>query len=247
PTVLELGGKSPCIVDADASLAVAARRIVFGKYLNCGQTCVAPDYLLVHESVKKPLIVQLRKEIRRQFGAQPLGNPDYGKIINARHYDRLCAMLDEPVLLGGAHEDGRIEPTVLEASTESACMQEEIFGPILPVLTWTRWEEAKAVIRQHPTPLACYYFGTPGTARDRLRELSFGGGCINDTVMHLASNHLPFGGVGTSGMGCYHGRYGFETFSHIKSIVDKKTWIDLPVRYQPYDKWKDTLVRRFLR
>lgn len=247
PTVLELGGKSPCIVDADADLAAAARRIVFGKYLNCGQTCVAPDYLLVHESVKQPLTELLGKEIRRQFGAQPLSDPDYGKIVNARHYARLCAMLDGRILIGGVHENGRIEPTVLEASADSACMQEEIFGPVLPVLTWTGWEQARAEIERHPTPLACYYFGSSKTARRRMRELSFGGGCINDTVIHLASNELPFGGVGTSGMGCYHGRWGFETFSHIKGIVDRKIWPDLPMRYQPYQKWKQAVVLRFLR
>lgn len=247
PTVLELGGKSPCIVDADADLPSAARRIVFGKYLNCGQTCVAPDYLLVHESVRQPLIDLLEREIHRQFGAQPLRNPDYGRIVNARHYDRLCAMLDGGVLIGGARENGRIEPTVLEADEDSRCMQEEIFGPILPVLSWTDWEQARAVIDRYPTPLACYYFGNAKTARRRLRELSFGGGCINDTIMHLASNELPFGGVGTSGMGCYHGRWGFETFSHTKGIVDRKIRPELPMRYQPYAKWKDALVRRFLR
>lgn len=247
PVVLELGGKSPCIVAEDADIKLTARRIVFGKYLNCGQTCVAPDYLLVHRSVRQELIRQLQIEIESQFGRHPLHNPDYGKIVNLRHYNRLRSMLNGRILIGGECADGRIEPTVMEADTRSACMQEEIFGPILPVLTWTEWEQARAVMDRYPTPLACYYFGNAVRARRRLRTVSFGGGCINDTIIHLTSNDLPFGGVGASGMGRYHGRYGFETFSHIRSIVEKKTWLDLPMRYQPYTQWKDALVRRFLR
>jgi acyl-CoA reductase-like NAD-dependent aldehyde dehydrogenase len=252
PVTLELGGKSPCIVDETADLPLAARRIVFGKYLNLGQTCVAPDYLLVQETVKDRLLPLLREEIEKQFGADPLANENYGKIVNEKHFHRLSDMLAaSPIYHGGrrAEETLRIEPTILfPAGTDSPSMQEEIFGPLLPVLTWRTWEEAKAIIERHPTPLALYVFSRNSAFCERAtREISYGGGCINDTIIHLATSAMPFGGVGESGMGSYHGKRGFDTFTHTKSLVDKKLWLDLPMRYQPYTAQKETLIRMFLK
>lgn len=241
PAVLELGGKSPCIVDETARLPLAARRIVFGKYLNCGQTCVAPDYILCHSSVKDRLVELLCGEVRRQYGENPLENPDYGKIINEKHFHRLLGLLDrEKTVLGGqsSPESLQIAPAILDAVTEDdPVMQEEIFGPILPILTYDRFEDLYDRLADRPKPLALYLFSED---RPRIREamdrLQFGGGCVNDVVIHLATSAMGFGGVGESGMGAYHGRAGFEAFSHDKSIVDKKTWMDLPMRYQPYQK-----------
>ena len=268
PVTLELGGKSPCIVDETADLKLAARRIVFGKYLNLGQTCVAPDYILVHESIKDKLMMLLQEEIRRQFGEDPLTNPDYGHIINRKHYDRLCKMLmGETVLSAGgityveeadsiddmgpdyifAPERRKIAPVVLTANPQSRCMQEEIFGPILPILTYKTRQEVIDFVEFNPRPLALYVFSSDKQWQQQvLGRLRYGGGCINDVVIHLATTAMPFGGVGESGMGGYHGKYGFDTFTHYKSIVDKKTWLDLPMRYQPYNKQKDSLIRRFL-
>ncbi len=241
PAVLELGGKSPCIVDETAKLPLAARRIVFGKYLNCGQTCVAPDYVLCHSSVKDRLVELLCGEVRRQYGEKPLQNPDYGKIINEKHFHRLLGLIDpNKAVLGGQSfmETLQIAPTILDAVTEEdPVMQEEIFGPILPILTYDRFEELYERLADKPKPLALYLFSED---RSRIREVmgrfQFGGGCVNDVVIHLATSAMGFGGVGESGMGAYHGRAGFEAFSHYKSIVDKKTWMDLPMRYQPYQK-----------
>ena len=252
PVSLELGGKSPCVVDASANIRLAARRIVFAKFLNCGQTCVAPDYIYCQESVREDLLVHLRREIIRQFGEHPLTNPDYGKIINKKHFDRICGLIDENKLYcGGEVRDAelRIAPTVLDGVTwDDAVMQEEIFGPVLPVLTYHSLEDLIKLLNEKPHPLAAYYFSSD---RNQIRrftsKVQFGGGCINDAVIHLATSNLPFGGVGASGMGSYHGKAGFDTFSHKKSIVDKKTFIDLPMRYQPYTKIYDVLVRMFLR
>lgn len=239
PVVLELGGKSPCIVDATADIPLAAKRIVFGKYLNCGQTCVAPDYILCEKSVKDQLVKELIRQIKAQYGEEPLKNKDYGKIINWKHFDRLRGLMDEKKVVfgGGADPDScRIEPTVMDGVTWcDAVMGEEIFGPILPVLTFDSFDEMLADLKNRDKPLALYLF-----SRDKRRirrvttELSYGGGCINDVVIHLATSEMAFGGVGESGMGSYHGKAGFEAFSHRKSIVDKKTWLDLPMRYQPY-------------
>lgn len=239
PAVLELGGKSPCIVDSTAKLELAAKRIVFGKYLNCGQTCVAPDYILCHRSVKERLVGELCQQVRLQYGEDPLANPDYGKIINEKHFDRLCGLLDpEKTALGGiANRDTlQIAPTVLDNVTwEDAVMQEEIFGPILPVLTFDSFEEVYALLADRPKPLALYLFSQDrGQIREVTERCSYGGGCVNDTIIHLATSEMGFGGVGESGMGAYHGKTGFDAFSHSKSIVDKKTWMDLPMRYQPY-------------
>ena len=251
PITLELGGKSPCIVDASANLKVAAQRIVFGKFLNLGQTCVAPDYILVHESVKKPLLLELKIALRKQFGDNPLANPDYGHIINEKHFKRLLGLLEgETPYVGGQHDGvNRIAPTILDQATlDSPAMQEEIFGPILPVLTFRTWPEARAIIQQNPTPLALYLFTEKDSVKKWvLHHIQFGGDCVNDTLIHLATSHMGFGGVGTSGMGSYHGKHGFDTFTHDKSIVDKATWLDLPVRYQPYHPIKYLMLQFFLR
>lgn len=252
PCTLELGGKSPCIVDASADLKLAARRIVFGKYLNCGQTCVAPDYLLCEASVKDKLLTHLKNEVRRQYGDEPLTNEDYGRIISERHFDRICSLIDaEKLVLGGKsnRETLKIEPTILDnVRFHDPVMQEEIFGPVLPVLTFNTIDEAIDLVNSNPKPLALYHFSSDKRSIREIREkCAFGGGCTNDVVIHLATSSMGFGGVGESGMGAYHGRVGFDTFSHKKSIVDKKTWLDLPMRYQPYKKLYGKLLHLFLK
>ena len=252
PVTLELGGKSPCIVDKSAKIPLAAKRIVFGKYLNCGQTCVAPDYILCDRTVYAELILALQKEITAQFGEDPLKNPDYGKIINQKHYDRIMGLIDADKVVCGGCGDGqslRIAPTIMKNVTFSdTVMGEEIFGPVLPILTYDTLEEAINIVEEHPHPLALYLFSEDKGAQKKVLELChFGGGCINDTIIHLATSAMPFGGVGESGMGGYHGKTGFETFSHFRSIVDKKTWMDLPIRYQRYSRMKERLLRVFLR
>ncbi|MCC8045551.1 MAG: aldehyde dehydrogenase [Clostridiales bacterium] len=308
PVTLELGGKSPCIVDRTANLKLAAKRIVFGKYLNCGQTCVAPDYVYCDPAVKDELVAQIRLQIRRQFGKQPLQNDDYGKIINRKHFERIRGLIDATVSAGGSrtmpaadqkvsdraeratcpnnqddqnirkqksddgkadtgrcqgtdvrcrivaggHSDAdtlRIEPTVIDGVTfEDPIMQEEIFGPVLPILTYQSLDQAVAKINSMEHPLALYFFTrSRGAARMVMSKCRFGGGCVNDTVIHLATSEMGFGGFGESGMGSYHGKKGFDTFSHSKSIVDKKLWLDLPMRYQPYKKLYDKMIHMFLR
>lgn len=256
PVTLELGGKSPCIVDATANIPLAARRIVFGKYLNCGQTCVAPDYILCDSRIHDQLVDAIRSEINRQFGENPLQNPDYGKIINEKHFHRLLGMIDpDKTVCGGQYDEQtlRIVPTVMtDVTWEDAVMGEEIFGPILPVLTYDDRQDfiswAIRCVEEHPHPLALYLFSEDKKARRRILDhCHFGGGCINDTIIHLATSAMPFGGVGESGMGGYHGKTGFETFSHYRSIVDKKTWMDLPIRYQKYNERKEKLLRLFLK
>ena len=252
PVTLELGGKSPCIVDSSAKIKLAARRIVFGKYLNCGQTCVAPDYVLCDKTIRDELVLAIQAEIRRQFGAAPLENPNYGKIVNRKHFERLLGLIDEGKLVCGGQNNPdtlRIAPTVLtDVTWEDAVMGEEIFGPILPVLTFDTLEEAIQTVEAHPHPLALYFFSENKTAQSQvLNCCRFGGGCINDTIIHLATSAMPFGGVGESGMGGYHGKAGFETFSHYRSIVDKKTWMDLPIRYQNYTALKEKMLRMFLK
>ena len=252
PVSLELGGKSPCIVDETADLRLAARRIVFGKFLNLGQTCVAPDYLCCQESVLDALMTAIREEITRQFGEKPLQNPDYGKIINEKHYNRLVNLLDRSkVRFGGdlSPETRQIAPTVLFPVTwEEPVMQEEIFGPILPVIPYRDLDSLLAILNSRPHPLAFYFFSENKAAIRQVTEACpFGGGCINDTIIHLAAPNMGFGGVGASGMGAYHGKTGFEAFSHRKSIVDKKTWMDLPMRYQPYTALYQKLVKLFLK
>ncbi len=252
PAVLELGGKSPCIVDETAKIDLAARRIVFGKFLNCGQTCVAPDYILCHRAVKEQLVAALKREICRQFGTDPLKNKNYGKIISPKHFARLCSLIDQKKLVWGGQRDEsscRIAPTLLDDVTwQDPVMQEEIFGPILPILTVESFDRIFALLRDKPKPLALYLFSQSKERQKAVTErIPFGGGCINDTIIHLATSEMPFGGVGESGMGGYHGKQGFSAFSHTKSIVEKKTWPDLPMRYQPYGKLYEKLLRLFLK
>ena len=253
PAVLELGGKSPCIVDASANIPLAAKRIVFGKYLNCGQTCVAPDYILCEKSVKEEFIAEVIRQIKKQFGEKPLENKDYGKIINVKHFLRLYGLIDQSkVVIGGEiNPDAcQIAPTVMDRVTwEDAVMKEEIFGPIMPVLTFEDFDMLMEELKEREKPLALYLFtGNKQHIRRVTSELSYGGGCINDAVIHLATSEMGFGGVGESGMGAYHGKAGFDAFSHYKSIVDKKTWMDLPMRYQPYrSKLYEMLLHMFLR
>ena len=252
PATLELGGKSPCIVHRSADLKIAARRIVFGKFLNCGQTCVAPDYLLCDESVKDELVGYLKEEVVRQYGPNPMENPAYGKIITDKHFRRICGLIDaEKVVIGGAlnADTRKIEPTILDRVTwEDAVMGEEIFGPILPVLTYREEEEVIDLVNAHDKPLALYVFSRDKSFVDEVTSrCSFGGGCVNDVIIHLATCNMGFGGVGESGMGAYHGKTGFDAFTHYKSIVDKKTWLDLPMRYQPYTKLNEKLIRMFLK
>lgn len=252
PAALELGGKSPCIVDETAKLSLTAKRIVFGKFLNCGQTCVAPDYVLCQESVKDALLAELKRQITVQFGEEPLKNSDYGKIINQKHFDRICSLIDPgKIVCGGQISPAtlQIAPTILDhADWEDAAMGQEIFGPVLPILTYQNLNEVIETLSEKPKSLALYIFSKNRENIDRvLSHCSFGGGCVNDVVIHLATSRMGFGGVGESGMGAYHGKTGFETFSHSKSIVDKKTWMDLPMRYQPYTKLHDRMIRMFVK
>lgn len=252
PVTLELGGKSPCLVDRTANLKLAARRIVFGKFLNCGQTCVAPDYIYCDPEIKEALVAELRRQITRQYGKEPLKNRNYGKIINEKHFDRINSLIDpaKTVCGGGSNRETlQIEPTVLDNVTfEDPVMQQEIFGPVLPVLTYDSLGGAVAKINSMAHPLALYIFTEDEkNAREVTSRCGFGGGCINDVLIHLATSNMGFGGFGESGMGSYHGIDGFRTFSHYKSIVDKKTWIDLPMRYQKYRKIYEKMVRLFMR
>lgn len=253
PAVLELGGKSPCIVDASANIRLAAKRIVFGKYLNCGQTCVAPDYILCDRTVKDSFVKAVVAEIKKQYGDNPLENKSYGKIINQKHFARLCGLIDEKkVIVGGKANAStcQIAPTVMDNVTyDDAVMGEEIFGPIMPILAFDDFDAVVDELKAKDKPLALYLFSSDKKHIKRVTsELSYGGGCINDVVIHLATSAMGFGGVGESGMGSYHGKDGFDAFSHYKSIVDKKTWLDLPMRYQPYkSKLYEKLLHIFLR
>ncbi|MCI8957386.1 MAG: aldehyde dehydrogenase [Eubacterium sp.] len=252
PVSLELGGKSPCIIDKTANLKLAAKRLAFGKYLNLGQTCVAPDYLLIDKNIKDEFLKIFIDTVKKMYGEHPLDNKNYGKIINEKHYTRVMGLIDrEKVVLGGSGRENelRIEPTILDNVTEDdAAMQEEIFGPVLPVLTYNNLEEAVEFIEKRPHPLALYIFSNNKKIQKMFTEkVAFGGGCINDTVLHLATSQMGFGGVGNSGMGAYHGIKSFHTFTHEKSILKKYNWIDMPMRYQPYSKLYDRIVRLFLR
>lgn len=240
PVSLELGGKSPCIVDETANLKLAAKRIVWGKFLNAGQTCVAPDYILVHYTVKEKLIKYMKLQIQKMYGKDPCHeNSDWPKMINRKHFERVSGLMrGMHAACGGNMEVGtlQIEPTILDEVTwDSAVMQEEIFGPLLPVLTFYNLKEVKKMVNARPKPLALYFF-TKEKRREAyvMKYISYGGGCINDTIVHLATSHMPFGGVGYSGMGGYHGKASFDTFTHQKSIMKKSLLVDLPVRYAPY-------------
>ncbi len=236
PVVLELGGKSPCIVDEDADIEIAARRIAWGKTLNAGQTCIAPDYLMVHKSVRDTFLAALKKEFHNLLGENPQESRHYVRIVNDRAFERLKGYLGCGDIVFGGHTDESeryFEPTVLDnVSPDSPLMQEEIFGPIFPVLTFSDIDEATDFIAGRPKPLALYYFG--GRGKQVLRRTSSGGACINDTIMHIANENLPFGGVGNSGMSSYHGRRSFDAFTHYRAVVSTPTFLDLPFRYMPY-------------
>lgn len=240
PLTLELGGKSPCIVTADADLSVAARRIAWGKFVNAGQTCVAPDYLLVDEKVKDSLLQKIKETIRAFYGDNPQESADYARIVHSRSLERLKGLLaGEQIYCGGEVDetDLYIAPTVLtNVSLDAPVMQDEIFGPILPVITFSSLQEAIDLINERPKPLALYVFGNKRVAKQILGSTSSGGACVNDTLLHLANGHLPFGGVGASGMGAYHGKKGFDTFSHQRSVLTSFNAIDLRIKFPPYGK-----------
>lgn len=251
PVTLELGGKSPCIVDETADIPLAAKRIAWGKFLNAGQTCVAPDYLLVHKNVKEELIKGIKKYILEFYGQEPHYNEAYPKIIHRRHFERLLELMKSGTIAAGGQYNTKtlqIAPTLLDhVKWEEPVMEDEIFGPLLPVLEYTSLKSATKLINSRPKPLALYYF-TRSTANEQymIRNVSFGGGCINDTIVHLATSHMPFGGVGESGMGSYHGKASFDTFSHSKSILKKSNRLDIPLRYPPH-KENLSLLKRILK
>ena len=257
PVTLELGGKSPCIVDKSANIALSAKRAAWGKCINAGQTCVAPDYFLVHEAIKDDFIRALRKEIAAMYGNEPHLNPEFPCIINEHHFGRLTTLIagaekanPEAKLVAGGRNDPakrKIEPAIVDgARWTDPVMKEELFGPIIPIIVWTDEQDIVEKILARPRPLALYLFTRDRAQQKRiLRQVPFGGGCVNDTVMHVGTNTVPFGGTGASGMGCYHGRESFETFSRLKSVIDKALWLDVPIRYAPFtDKYRN--LRKFL-
>lgn len=252
PVTLELGGKSPAIVDKSAKLKVSARRIAWGKFYNAGQTCVSPDYVLVEESIKEDFIQQMRQVIWEFFGEMHPDHPDFGHIVNEKRFDELSSYLEQGnILLGGQtdREKRFIAPTLMDdVSLNSPIMQEEIFGPILPILTYKSLNEAKEIISRNPQPLSLYLFTEDKAVENEiLRDVQFGGGAINNTIVHLSNPHLPFGGVGSSGFGRYHGKYSFDTFTHLKSVMKTGTWLDVKLRYPPYSINKTKLAKLFIR
>ena len=240
PVTLELGGKSPCIVDNSADADIAARRIVWGKFLNAGQTCIAPDYLLVHQNIKAPLLERIECHIRAFYGPDPKESPHYGRLVNDKAFERVASYLGNGIILAGGETDPEqryIAPTLLDLGRPTdgvPVMQAEIFGPVLPVMEFVRLDEAVEFVNRHEKPLAFYYFGSPATGRDILRRTSSGGACINDTVLHIANDRLPFGGVGQSGTGKYHGAESFRTFSNRKAVLLSARSLDIPLKYPPY-------------
>lgn len=251
PITLEMGGKSPCIVDSTANIPLAARRIVFGKFLNSGQTCVSPDFVYCDKTIKAQLVEELKKQIAIQYTDDPLTNENYPKIINQKHFDKVKNYIDNGrVLYGGKvdEEKLKIQPTMLDSTFDDPEMNCEMFGPVLPIVAFDDLDEAIAKVNSMSTPLALYFFSQSKQNQDKVTShCKFGGGCINDTIMHIASSTLPFGGLKQSGMGQYHGKAGFDTFSHYKSVIDKKTWFDLPVRYQPYTDRHYKLIKFFMK
>ena len=248
---MELGGKSPCIVDSLANKETVVKRILLGKLLNSGQTCVAPDYLLIKPELKDAFIEEYITQINAFFGKDALSNPDYPKIINQSHFNRILALIkDQKILHGGSSDNTslKIEPTIIDLpDLDSEIMKNEIFGPILPILTYTNFEELESIILRNPNPLALYIFSTNQEFINQVSQnIPFGGGCINNTLMHLVDSNLPFGGIGNSGMGSYHGKHGFLTFSHQKSIVKSSFWLDLKQKYPPYKESSLRLIRKFL-
>jgi aldehyde dehydrogenase (NAD+) len=251
PITLELGGKNPCIIDETANLKLAAKRIVWGKFLNAGQTCIAPDYILIQEKMKSHFVDFMKNEITNAYGENPKDSLDFARIINEKNWHRLVSMIEpEKIILGGENhiEDYYIAPTLIEENNlDSLLMQEEIFGPILPVITYKNEEEIDKVISKYEKPLSLYVFTDDKKfARKTILEHSFGGGCVNDTVIHFANKKLPFGGVGHSGIGAYHGQLSFDTFSHHKGIVKKANWLDLNLRYAPYTDNKINTLKKIL-
>ena len=248
PVILELGGKSPCIVDKDADIAIAARRIAWGKTLNAGQTCIAPDYLLIHSSQKEKFIATFASEIEKLHGSDVQKSEHYVRLVNDKAFERVAGYLKDGKVVFGGHTDAAeryIEPTLLaDVSPDANVMQEEIFGPVLPMIEFEERNEAISFINHREKPLALYYFGKAKDGNEVLRRTSSGGACINDTIMHIANENIPFGGVGNSGMGHYHGRLSFDAFSHKRSVVTTTTLLDLPFRYMPYKMWG--LVKRLL-
>ena len=250
PVTLEMGGKSPVVVDSDANLATAARRIVWGKFLNAGQTCVAPDYLLVQSSVKDELVLQMRKAITEFFTADPQNSPYYSRIINETHFERIKKLMCDGRLLCGGECDlmyKYIAPTLIDEITlNSPLMGEEIFGPVLPIFSYNKIEECVTIITNRPKPLAMYYFGRKNREFLSVR-ISAGSMCVNDVVLQIGNRNLPFGGVGGSGIGRYHGKYTFETFSHLKPIMHRCSFLDLPLRFPPFNKFKESIIRKLFR
>ncbi len=251
PVTLEMGGKSPCIVDDTANIKLTAKRIVFGKYLNAGQTCVAPDYLLCHEKIKDELIKEISRQIVLQYSVDPIHNDNYPKMINNKQFTVMKNYIKrDNVIFGGKYDENllKIEPTLIKANFNDEVMKDEIFGPILPVVTFKDIDEAISSVKKLNKPLALYLFSNSKLNQDKvMKKCDFGGGCINDTIMHIANHNLPFGGIKQSGIGAYHGKSGFDTFTHYKSVVHKANWLDLPMRYQPFNKFKDSLIKFFLR
>lgn len=251
PVTLELGGKSPCIVEKTADIKLAARRIAFGRILNSGQTCIAPDYILVEKEIKEQFIEELKKNIIKMVGETPLENKEYPKLIGEKQFNKVKEMLvEKEIIYGGKYDEKtlKIEPTILKCTYKSKAMEEEIFGPLFPIIEFTKIDEVIKYITSNPKPLALYLFTNNKKLQKRiLREVSFGGGCINDTIMHIASHNMPFGGVGNSGMGSYHGKYSFDTFTHYKSIIKRSNLIDMPMRYHPYKDSNYKLIKWFLK
>jgi aldehyde dehydrogenase (NAD+) len=239
PVTLELGGKSPCIVDRDVNLDVTAKRICSGKFINAGQTCIAPDYLLVHQEIKMELLDRMKFFIHKFYGADPQLSTDYPRIVNEQHFTRLVELMQQGTIITGGQSDRRslyIAPTIIDdIAWDDPVMQGEIFGPILPVLAYNNLSEAVSRVKKLPKPLAFYYFSNNRQNGEKIiKDASFGGGCINDTLLHFTNPHLPFGGTGSSGIGSYHGKKSFETFSHQKSILKRSFRLDAPLRYPPY-------------
>ena len=251
PVTLELGGKNPCIIDASANLALAAKRIVWGKFINAGQTCIAPDYILIQNKVKSKFIELLQSEIKNAYTDNPEQSPDFARIINEKNWTRLVDMIEpEKVIFGGQSDSKKsyLAPTLIdEPQLDSAIMKEEIFGPLLPILSYENETEIETIVSKYEKPLSLYVFtSNKPFAKRIIRDFSFGGGVINDTVIHFGNERLPFGGVGYSGIGAYHGKLSFDTFSHKKAVVKKATWLDLPMRYAPYGN-KVKTIRKLLK
>lgn len=251
PVTLELGGKSPCIIDETANIALAAKRIAWGKFINAGQTCVAPDYVMIHASVEQEFLQQFTFYVDKFYSKEPHNNPEFPKIINRKHFDRIVNLINTNEVYYGGHTNAttnQIAPTIIiNPDLNSELMQEEIFGPILPILTFTDISQAFNLVVDRPKPLALYLFTTSQQIKKHVSEnISFGGGCINDTIIHLGNNNLPFGGVGESGISNYHGKYSFETFTHTKGILEKGNWLDINLRYPPY-KGDLSLIKRILK